>query len=730
MFFAIKQSSTVSPVSGDLPHTSRSRSKIAPVARELGRTIAAKGSTQAIPNFPLKRLFKPIAWAKPVNAERWLNKVIDSAMRDLPTKVLDEMSKFPPIDHALAEQHGTTVFKLMSDYEHLAATHATYHLANAVNDAMNKDWGPAARQMADQKITAMAHKLILQKLDQTLNPKQLNSLTESTGNIARSGVQGAINQKEAFALSQLTDALVGHVLVESKLADDFSRFRETVMDEFKVSDNPYGRVAKEWADDANPYYQMLDELGHIRYSYNGPPDDKSSAGINRVLSNLSPTELKQVHLKLFSALENGLSNFHQAYDQFIKSDLPPYGESPTKVSELMKAAQGDATAGQSKEAGQWLEAQKNQFRSTVDEALHGLNSRTRGVLLATIVAPHLQKLGNTYTAQARNLPAIQSAVDCLDRSRAQVKQISGSSGGFSERKWMLQSAFVGVKNTLSKFDFSEVRQAYADNRSGYATKDTGMQRHIEQVAGPDMLKGVAPMHRKFVLSALADYGQGVTSFLRRKGVKVRTLEEGKGLSDRPQRSFEQVYSNYVQPSARRSTFYTRKQHAETLTSIPATSNMVSYESENLGLPHFDNRNNQVVMSRLFSSGGEYFAAHELGHAVDFALGQDQGRFFSPSNPSMMQEYRQNLRDQDGLTVYGQSHMLETFAESAAAFLNQHGSGSTHEPWAGHNDLFSRENLKDRQPVVESFLDEVIRNPDKPERAVWVAREQAKKSGLG
>ncbi len=46
-------------------------------------------------------------------------------------------------------------------------------------------------------------------------------------------------------------------------------------------------------------------------------------------------------------------------------------------------------------------------------------------------------------------------------------------------------------------------------------------------------------------------------------------------------------------------------------------------------------------------------------------------------------------------------------------------------WKGHNDLFSRENLMERQPVLARFADELIRNPEKPERAAHVAREQSK-----
>lgn len=724
MFFSIKKAVGTEPLLSEAAQKLPSKPGVARAAEKVGRGLLSHGGTGKIPSVPLKRLFRPVAWAKPSNPERWLNKVIDSALKELPAKVLGEMSNFPQVDHQLADQHGTTVFNLMSDYEHLAATHATYHLAHSVNVAMNKDWGPAARQMANEKISGMAQTLILRKLEQLLDPGQLNALTDSLGKHSHVTAPDAVSQKESFALTQLTDSLIGHVLTESQLANDFNQFYESVIDDFKVSDNPYGREANEYADDPNPYYQMLDELGHIQYSYNGPPSDESAAGMNRILGHLSPAELKQAHLNLFAALESGLTGFYEAFDKYVKSDPSEFAQSTAKVKELVTALSTSSASEVSPEAQQWVETQKEKFKLTINQALDGLNSKTRGALLATIVAPHLQKLGDLYTSQARNLPAIQSASNNLDMQRQQNSSGMRSEVGFGEKKWIIQSALKGLKNTIGQYGFADVRQAYADNRSGYATKDTGMQRHTAKVAGSTMLKGVAPMHRGFVLSALSDYGQEVTSFLKRRGVKVQTAEVGKGLSDRPQRSFEQVYSDYSQPRAVKPTIFTRKQNAERLTSLPATANMVSYEAQNLGLPHFDGQKNEVVMSRLFSSGGEYFAAHELGHALDFSLGKKEQQFFSPTEPSMVDEYKQNIRNQDGITVYGQSHLLETFAESAAAFLNQHGPGSSHESWTGQNDLFSRENLKQRQPVMEAFMDEITGNPERLGRAVFAARQKA------
>lgn len=268
MFFQIKKpSAVISDFGQQAQQGSSPRKGLARVAQVVAQQLLGKGQgmtdSQKIPRFALKRIFKPVAWAKPVNAERWLNQIVDSAMKTLPNKVLAEMSRFPQVDHALADQHGTSVFNLVSDYEHLAATHATYHLMNAVNSAMNRDWGPAARQFADQKISQMAQKLILQKLDGMLNPKQLNALIESVGSIGVMRPEGALGQKERFALFQLTDSLVDHVLTETSLADEFTRFYESVIDDYKVADNPYTREANEWAGDPNPYYKMQHDLGQV-----------------------------------------------------------------------------------------------------------------------------------------------------------------------------------------------------------------------------------------------------------------------------------------------------------------------------------------------------------------------------------------------------------------------------------------------------------------------------------
>lgn len=705
MFFQIKKSSAVvSDFSLRAQNNSMPCKGFAKTTQALGHQLLGKGQgiadAQKIPNFTLKRIFRPVAWAKPANAERWLNKVIDSAMISLPNKVLSEMSKFPRVDHALADQYGTSVLNLMSDYEHLAATHAAYHLTDAVNSAMNRDWGPAARQFADQKISEMAQKLILQKLDGMLNPKQLNALVELAWPIGAVKPEGAVGQKERFALFQLTDSLLGHVLTQTSLTDDFTGFYESVIDDFKVADNPYTRVANEWADDSNPYQQMLSEL-----------------------SNIPLPRLKQSYLNLTGAVESGLKAFYQAYDQHVKNEIPPYGQTFSKVSGLVSAANGSNGQETSTMAMQWLDTERAKFKDIIDQALHGLDSKSRGALITLIVAPHLQQLGNPATSQARNLPAIQSAEGQIDSDRLNARQIGDGRLGFSEKKWLVQSALTGVRNTIQRYGVADVRQAYSDNRSGYATKDTGMQRHIAKVAGAEMLQDLAPMHRNFVLSALADYGQGVTSFLKAKGVKVRTQEEGKGLSDKPQRPFKEVYSHYTRAETQKPIQLTAKRQAEKIFSNPATANMIAYEAENLSLPHFSSQGNQVVMSRLFSSGGEYVAAHELGHALDFSLSKDGRHWFSTQEPSLIQEYQQNVKNHDGLTVYGQSHLLETFAESMAAFLQQHGAGSSYENWQGHNDLFSKENLQAHQPVMSRFADEVIRNPEKLERAVFVARDR-------
>ena len=705
------------------PRTGLARAVNGLVAQLVGSGQGLEASRR-IPSFTLKRIFKPVAWAKPTNAEHWLNKVVDSAIQSLPDKVLLEMSKFPQLDHALADQHGTTLPNLMSDYEHLAATHATYHLMNAVNSAMNRDWGPAARQFADSKISDMAQQLILQKLDEMLKLNQLNALVESAGLVGTVKPEGAIGQKERFALFQLTDSLVGHVLTETSLADDFTNFYALLIDESKVADDPYTRVANELANDPNPYEQMLNELGGASEDALSPPIDDSRARTDQILNGISQGLLKQSYLNLSSAVESGLTTFYQSYNQYVKNDFSPHEVSSSKVAELVRAAKNSNGQGDSAKANEWLNAERAKFKASIDQALHGLDTKTRGALISLIVGPHLQHLGKPATSLARNLPAFQAAEEHIDNDRLNTGPAASGRMGFSEKKWLLQSALTGVRNTLQKYGVADVRQAYSDNRSGYATKDTGMQRHIAQVAGAAMLEGLEPMHRKFVLNALADYGQGVTSFLKGKGLNIRSQDEGKGLSDTPQRSFSEVYSHHVQPSERKKIF-TTKRDAESMVSTAALKKMVSYEDGDLGLAHFDACNNQVVMSRLYSSAGEYVAVDELGHALDFAVSKDPRRYFSPQEPSLVQEYQQNIQNQDGLTVYGQSDLLETFAESMVGFLQQHGPTSSFESWQGHNDVFSKENVQARQPVMARFADEIIKNPDKLERAVYVARKKAR-----
>lgn len=632
-----------------------------------------------LPKSTKKLFLKPALWSRPINPKGWLDRTINNAIKTLPKKIITEMSRLPGITPELAARKNTTVENLRADYQKYAATHATYHLAHAVNAAMDKDWAPAAREAATPQINRLAHQMIVGKLEALLQPAQLQAAISQVPKFAQANPDNMIGQSEYFAFHELIDSTILEVL-NSSIPNGFD------------------------ASTASP----------------------QSKDIDQAFKSLSGSELKQRYLRVSDSMLLGLTEFAKAYDGFVSQAGVDSREVKTgQLLDVVRLHEGTYEPA----AQQFLNKQVLALKQKLDEALDGLSPEVKEAFLWTLVQPHLQKLDKKATSLARNLPAIQTALVELETMRqpgggSQVRQ-KVQAWTSDHQTWLVSSALQGAKSTIETLGLSEVREAYASNRSGFATRDSGVYRHIEKVAGPLMLYGLAPMHRRSVLNALADYGEAVTRFFSKKNLSIRSSQPGVGLKDRPQRTFAQVYKNYNMANSTGQRLYvTPQRQAEKLSVQPTLKQMVSYEQGSLAAPHFSSGKNEVVMSRLFSSKGETTAVHELGHALDHhtrPLTTFSG-FGSSASKALRQEHARVQQEKSGLTAYGQSHVHEYMAESFAALLDQHGAGSTYASFEGANGLYSRENLKLRQPVAFDYTDEVVKNPEKPARARALIRQ--------
>lgn len=664
---------SVSHQLGDLDNQSNDSRSSSVGPRSAAQKIAQQiDELQIVPTSTRKMFLKPALWARPIRPKAWLARTVNDAIKSLPKKVIAELSRLPEITQELAAQHNTTINQLKADYRQFAATHATYHLVHALNAAIDKDWAPAAGEAANPQLNKMAQQLILNKLETLLQPEQLQQAIRNVPNFIQVEAENTVGQKEYFAFHELMDSLVLNSL-------------QTLLP------TPFGIHAR-------------------------PPSAKQ---LNQAFESLSGSELRQRYLGVCEAMLSGLSGFAQAYDGFVtQAGMELQG---SKTQQLLNAVR-DKEGKHEPLVQQFITKRRASFTQALNTALEGLSPEVKQAFLWVVVVPHLQSPNSRATSLARNLPAIQTAIHKLeDLRQPKVSKLRQPTNPWApeHKASLVKAAVQDTKKTIENLGLSEARQAYASNRSGYATKDSGVYKHIEKAAGPLMLYGLAPTHRKHVLNALAEYGEAVTQFFKNRELQIRSGKSGVGLKDKPQRSFAQVYKNYKTSNVNHQTVhFTATRQAEKLSTQAVLKQMVSYEQDSLAAPHFSASKNHVLLSPLFSSKGETTVVHELGHAMDrhtrpfFSLSV----FGSSANKALRQEYEQIQQDKTGLTAYGQSHVHEYLAESFPALLNQHGAGSSYMPWDDQNDLYSAENLQARHPVAYQYLKELLRNPEKPQRA--------------
>lgn len=632
-----------------------------------------------IPDFPKTQAIQKLESVK--NLEMLLRPVIDQAFADLPRCIAIEMSRLPRITDDVVQHYNTTIEQLQRDQAQTASMLSLHKVFDGIKSLTDQHWDLHDRYLNAENFNSCARKLILEKLDQFQQQDGLDQLLLTSvvpSSIPAQSVLG-ISQRESFALNRITECFIRECL-ESKSSLSLK-------------------------------HDSLEE---------------------ELIKSRSGAERKKAYISTCDAMADSVKVLYREFDRFVRraGELPDMnrvqhilmnlGDSRVKLDEQARQSSPSMQA-----ANEWLLRQKTNFNDRINEVFDELPAVSREAFRNALLNTYLQEAGNLKTAWVQDLTAFSGAHYQLEQIRQNENKIPPIS--VDESRLWLKTGLDGLREVIMSNDFSDLRDALDDNRSGTPLTDTRLREHIQNLAGSEMLNNLRDEHRAAVLDVLAAYGEKTVCLLRGYGLQILSGDKYGGLSDT-----KQVEDGYKGADRLRSAldgWLSAYAPANSINKVDLQENIDSTKDT-----RFKSQSNSfmnpkrrfIVLSDYHTDSGRGAMAHELAHALDAALAMQLNLllgdrlvskpwYFSDLYTNIQVEYKKIKEKRQGITTDAHKNARELLAESAAAYLSlSHGFERTYAK--PRNAIKSRDNLWKQHPVIAQFLDEVLRAPDKVFRA--------------
>lgn len=638
---------------------------------------------------------------------------VHSALKELPARLVKEMENIPPANEKIARLYQTTVAQLAFDRKTAMHMITLHTVMEKLIETRNKFWDRSGRELMSEQIDNYAREVILQKArSRSVTKKTMVPYNQC---VTAQYVVG-VSQKEKNVLNKATQFLMGECVKLAHEADKNFDLSLRPIEEFEKAEMGFksvmGGAFSEFFKQINSRLSERDHKGSL-------------IGINqRKLNQLNQCLCGDSNAPpdLSYWLGDWLRYMQVALTQAV-SELPLETQNAWKYVYAKQFSSDHYDLEYISDTGAALwelrEIRKNQAHKA-----------------AVIPLPKIEE----QNLMAQSMKGLQAIIEEYDgKLITRSKKMSCERHPFADTGQNKEEDIFGVTseralkiNAKWRGSFSDLREAYEDNRSGVPWKDTRAQESIEIIAKP-MLNQLAPEHHAGVLQALSAYGKNATQFFVERDIEIYSQRETAYMCEKsiiPSAHVELkkkiahgVAFAYPHPSLYVSNVLYEKKHE--------VSFMLNRGSLVNSLLKGNLVSASVSMAQSCVRNTEATALHELGHVIDTTAQLRLQRyrvlptpyplalpliidyafrscFYSEVSACVKFDYNHASLNQCGLSVYAETNCQEFFAEAAKAYVGCDGASHLTNVVTPGASVYSAVNLKMRHPNTFALIDELMR----------------------